>query len=379
MASFSFAFDPYSQQNALMLQLKYQLLVCFFLSFCFLQTLAAAPSLRVDEKPFGATGDGQAVKLFTLHNSRGMSVSVMEYGGIITEIRAPDRNGQFTNVLLGAKSLDEYLHGFAGSAAVIGRFANRIANARFTLDGKEYKLAANNGKNHLHGGIKGFASVVWAGKALPVKNNEAAVELTYFCKDGEEGYPGNLNVKVTYSLNDNNEFRIEYEASTDKATPVNLTNHAYFNLAGGGDILDHILWLNADQYTPTDEGLIPTGESASVQGTPLDFAKPTRVGERFNQLPPKLNGYDHNFVIKGGGKSMVLTARLTDPKSGRVMEVKTDQPGVQLYTGNHVNHRGLCLETQHFPDAVNQPKFASAILRPGQKFKTSTIFTFSAK
>jgi aldose 1-epimerase len=356
-----------------------QVAICIVLSLCIVQALAVAPAQRVEEKAWGSTPDGKPVKLFTLRNAKGMTVSVMEYGGVITEIQAPDRNGKTVNVLLGAKSFDEYSKGFAGSAALIGRFANRIADARFKLDGKEYKLAANNGKNHLHGGPKGFASQVWTGKALPAKNDEAAVELTYFSKDGEEGYPGNLNVKVTYALNDNNEFSITYEASTDNATPVNLTNHAYFNLGGEGDCLDHVLWLAADNYTPVDDGLIPTGEVKSVKGTPLDFTKPTRVGERFNELPPKLNGYDHNFAIDGGGGSMVLCARVTEPKSGRVMEVKTDQPGVQLYTGNHLKHRGLCLETQHFPDSVNKPQFASPIVRPGKAFKTVTVFAFSAK
>jgi aldose 1-epimerase len=376
-----FALRVGSTQNAVMHQISLQLVICVVISLCVLQALAAEPARRVEEKPFGTMPDGRAVKLFTLRNATGMSVSFMEYGGIITEIQAADRDGKFANVLLGAKSLDEVLHGFAGSAALIGRFGNRIANARFTLDGKEYKLAANNGKNHLHGGPTGFANRLWTGKALPPKSNESAVELTYLSKDGEEGYPGNLHVKVTYTLNDRNEFRIDYEASTDKATPVNLTNHAYFNLAGGGDILDHVLWINADRYTPTDEGLIPTGEIAPVKGTPLDFTQPTRVGERFNQLPPKLNGYDHNFAINGAGgeHNMVLTARVTEPKSGRIMEVKTDQPGVQLYTGNHVNHRGLCLETQHFPDSVNQTKFETPIVRPGKTFKTNTVFAFSAK
>jgi aldose 1-epimerase len=356
-----------------------QLAICLVLSLCIMQALAITPAQRLEEKPWGTTPEGKPVKLFTIRNAAGMTVSVMEYGGVITQIQAPDRSGKMVNVLLGAITFDEYSKGFAGSAALIGRFANRIANARFTLDAKEYKLAANNGKNHLHGGPKGFASQVWAGKALPPKNNEAAVELTYFSKDGEEGYPGNLNVKVTYLLNDQNEFSITYEASTDKATPVNLTNHAYFNLAGEGDCLDHILWLAADNYTPVEDDLIPTGEVASVHGTPLDFTKPTRVGDRINQLPAKLNGYDHNFAINGGGGTLVLCARVTDPKSGRVMEVKTDQPGVQLYTGNHINHRGLCLETQHFPDSVNKPQFASPIVRPGKPFKTVTLFAFSAK
>lgn len=360
-----------------MLQLNIQLVLCLLVSLCILQSLAVSAAQPVEEKPFGKTPDGREVKLFTLRNA-GMSVSIMEYGAVITEVLAPDRNGKLANVLLGAKTFDEY-RGFAGSAAVIGRFANRIANARFSLDGKEYQLAANNGKNHLHGGNKGFASVVWDGKALPSRDGESAVAFTYLSKDGEEGYPGNLEVKVTYTLTDRNELRLDYEAATDKATPVNLTNHAYFNLAGEGKVLDHILWLAAEKYTPTDDGLIPTGEIASVRGTPLDFTTPTRVGDRIEQLKPKLNGYDHNFVIDGGGKSVVLMARVTEPTSGRTMEVKTDLPGVQLYTGNHLGHRGLCLETQHFPDSINQPKFASPVVRPGQRFKSTTVFAFAAK
>lgn len=339
----------------------------------------AAGLERIEETSFGKMPDGKSVKAFTLRNANGATAQVIEHGAIITKLQFPDRKGAFTNVVLGAKSLNEYLNGFHGSAAVIGRFANRIAGARFTIDGVEYKLAANNGPNHIHGGRKGFASVLWEGKALPAKAGESSVQLRYLSKDGEEGYPGNLEVKVTYTLTDKNEFRVDYEASTDKATPVNLTNHAYFNLAGDGTALDHELWLAASHYTPADEGLIPTGEIAPVKGTPLDFTRMTRVGERIAQLRPKLNGYDHNFVIDNGGKSLTETARLKDPKSGRIMTVHTTEPGVQLYTGNHLNHRGLCLETQHFPDSVNQPKFPSPIVRPGHPFKSTTVFAFSAE
>jgi aldose 1-epimerase len=356
-----------------------KLLLLVLLTVSFSATCVAATPPRVEEAQFGKLKDGTPVKIFTLRNAHGMTAKVMEYGAIITEIQALDRQGRATNILLGAKSLDEYLNGFGGSAALIGRFANRIANAKFTLDGVEYKLAANNGKNHLHGGRAGFASKHWRGQALPSKPGESAVQFSYTSKDGEEGYPGNLDVKVTYTLTDKNEFRIDYEATTDKATPVNLTNHAYFNLAGGGNILDHELRLNAAHYTPTDDGLIPTGELAPVKGTPLDFTEPARVGARFDQLPTKLNGYDHNFVIDGGGKSLLQFARLKDPKSGRVMIASTTEPGVQLYTGNHLKHAGLCLETQHFPDSVNQPKFPSVILRPGEKFHSTTVYTFSAE
>jgi aldose 1-epimerase len=284
-----------------------------------------------------------------------------------------------TNVVLGAGSLESYLKGFPGSAAVIGRVANRIARAQFTLDGVTYKLAANNGPNHIHGGRRGFAQVVWQAQPLPPGEREASVRLTYLSKDGEEGYPGNLTVHVTYTLTDDNVLRIDYEATTDKATPVNLTNHAYFNLAGGGDVLDHELWLAADRYTPADDQLIPTGEVASVKGTPLDFTVPARIGARIQQLKPKPNGYDHNYVLGGDGGTLVLVGRASDPASGRVMEVCTTEPGVQLYTGNHLKHGGFCLETQHYPDSVNRPQFPSTILRPGQVFKSSTTFAFSVK
>ena len=329
---------------------------------------------EVTESDFGKMPDGTPVKLFTLRNGKGITAKVITYGAIITEIQASDRNRAMTNVVLSAPDLESYLKGFGGAAAVMGRYANRIAKARFSLDGIEYKLAANNGKNHLHGGPKNFSKVVWQGKTLP-----NGVELTYVSKDGEEGYPGNLTVKVTYTLTENNELRIDYEATTDKATPVNLTNHAYFNLAGGGSVLDHQLWLAADRYTVADAELIPTGEIAPVKGTGLDFTTPTRISTRIDQFKPRPGGYDHNFVLNTDGKQPVLAARLTDPKSGRVMEVRTTEPGMQLYSGNHLKHGAVCLETQHYPDSPNQPKFPSTILRPGQTFKSTTIFAFSVK
>lgn len=337
----------------------------------------AAPSAQ--ESDCGKTPEGATVRVFTLQNSKGASAKVMNYGAIIMELNMPDKNGQFTNVLLHPDRCEEYFKGFPAAAAVIGRVANRIAKASFSLDGAEYKLAANNGPNHIHGGRKGFATVVWEAEALPPRKDSAAVRFTYESKDGEEGYPGDLTVSVTYTLTDANEFRIDYEAKTDKATPVNLTNHAYFNLAGEGDALEHELWLAADKYTPADDQLIPTGEVAPVKGTALDFTKPTRIGERIDAFKPKINGYDHNYVIRGGGKSLTLCARLHDPKSGRTMEVRTTEPGVQIYTANHVNHRAVCLETQHYPDSVHQPKFPSVIVRPGKPFKSTTVFAFAAK
>ena len=334
------------------------------------------PLTGISEREFGKLPDGTSVRAFNLQNTKGARVEIISYGCIITEILVPDRNGVMTNIVLGASNLETYLKGFGGAAAVMGRYANRIAAARFSLDGVEYKLAANNGKNHLHGGPKNFAKAVWTGKW---NSPPPTVQLTYLSKDGEEGYPGNLTVKVTYTLTENNELRVDYEATTDKATPVNLTNHAYFNLAGGGSALDHELWLAAEEYTPTDADLIPTGEIAPVKGTGLDFTMPTRIGARIDQFKPKPGGYDHNFVLKGDGKQPVLAARLTDPKSGRVMEVRTTEPGVQLYSANHLKHNSVCLETQHYPDSPNQPKFPSTILRPGQTFKSTTIYAFSVK
>jgi aldose 1-epimerase len=343
----------------------------------------------IEEHDWGQMPDGTAVKLFTLRNAHGLVAKIATYGAIITELRVPDRTGSMTNVVLGADSLETYLKGFPAAAAVIGRFANRIANARFTLDGVEYKLAANNGPHHIHGGRRGFAQVVWQGEALPVTGGAAAVKLSYLSKDGEEGYPGNLTVSVTYTLTENNELRLEYEARTDKATIVNLTNHAYFNLAGAGDALDHLLWLSAERYTPADNQLIPTGEIASVKGTPLDFTTPTRIGARIEQLKPKVNGYDHNYVLDNEAKSLVRFARVVEPGSGRVMEVSTTEPGVQLYTGNHLQkvvgtggatfgrHGGFCLETQHYPDSINKPGFPSVVLRPNQIFRSTTVFKFS--
>lgn len=342
---------------------------------------------RLEEREFGKMPNGTAVKLFTLCNANGMSAKIMTYGAILTELQVPDRHGVATNVVLSADTLEQYLKGFRAPAAIIGRVANRIAGARFTLDGVEYKLAANDGPNHIHGV---FDKRAWEAEAILPAEGRAAVQLTYLSKDGEEGYPGNLTVRLTYTLSDANELRLDYAAATDRATPINLTSHAYFNLAGGGDVLDHELWLAASRYTPADDALIPTGQIATVEGTPLDFTQPTRIGARIAQFYPKPGGYDHNFVLDGepgqraavppgNAKPLVLAARVREPVSGRVMEVRTTEPGVQLYTGNHLKHAALCLETQHYPDSVNHPVFPSTILRPGQTFHSTTTFTFSAK
>ena len=363
-------------------------LTLFFASFS--TVLAAAPVNRLEKSSFGRMPPGQEVEQFILRNTNGMIVKLISYGATITQVLIPDQKGALTNVVLGAETLEAYVQGFPAAAAVIGRVANRIAKAQFTLDGKEYRLAANNGPNHIHGGKVGFAKVVWQARALPVEPGRASVQFSYFSKDGEEGYPGNLKVSVTYTLTDKNELLLEYEASTDKATPINLTNHAYFNLAGYGDILDHELWLDAENYTPADEALIPTGSISSVKGTPLDFTKPTAIGARIEQLKPKMNGYDHNFILKGAGQVTVVAARARDPKSGRTVEMRTTEPGLQIYTGNHLNgvksiggvvfskHGGFCLETQHYPDSIHHPQFPSTVLQPGKTFKSTTIFVFGS-
>jgi aldose 1-epimerase len=341
-------------------------------------SLQARDLRRVETADFGKTPDGSEVKLVTLRNSKGMSAQIISYGAIIKELQAPDRNGNFTNVVLTTNSLEKFEHGFNGAAAVIGRVVNRIGGAQFELDGTTYKLAANEKKNTIHGGRKGFAQAVWTVEEAAKKKNESAVKLTYLSKDGEEGFPGNLNVTVVYSLTDKNEFRIEYQARTDKPTIANLTNHAYWNLAGGGSCLDNILLIPSSHFTPTDGDLIPTGEILPLKGTPMDFSEPTRIGERIEQLKPKLNGYDHNYVL-GKGKGLKLAARLVEPNSGRTMEVRTTQPAVQLYTGNHVGHTAVCLETQHYPDAIHHQNFPSTVIRPGKPLKETTLFTFLAK
>jgi aldose 1-epimerase len=315
----------------------------------------------------------------------------MTYGGIITEVHVPDRQGKTADVVLGCDTLDAYLAGHPHFGAITGRVANRIAKGRFTIDGQEYKLALNNGPNTLHGGLKGFDKKVWkaedaSGSAGP------AVKLTYLSPDGEEGFPGNLSTTVTYTLTPDDAIRIDYSATTDKPTAVNLTNHSYFNLAGhdSGAILDHELMMAADQYTPSDETLIPTGELRSVKGTYLDFTTPAVIGSRFDQIKANPAGYDDNYVIRPDTKSPAFAARVRDPKSGRVLEMFTTEPGVQLYTSNFLNgfkgkggatygqHQAFCLEAQHFPDAIHHPNFASIVLRPGSTYTQTTIYKFSA-
>jgi aldose 1-epimerase len=347
----------------------------------------------VQKQVFGKTPDGTEVDLYTLTNASGMTAKIMTYGAILTELDVPDRDGKSEDVTLGFDSLKDYLAGHPFFGATVGRVANRVAKGRFTLDGKEYKLATNNGPNSLHGGLKGFDKVVWKAEPQTVADG-AAVKFEYVSKDGEEGYPGTLTATVTYTLTNENELRLDYTATTDKATPVNLTNHTYFNLAGAksGDILDHELMLAADKYTPSDDTLIPTGEIKPVKDMPLDFTIPRRIGERINQLKGDPVGYDHNFVLNSEGKKLALAARVRDPKTGRVMEMYTTEPGVHFYTGNFLDgkqtgrggvvykkHAGFCLEAQHFPDSVNHPNFPSMILKPGETYKQTTIYKFSAK
>ena len=327
-------------------------------------------------------------KAFTLTNANGLVAKVADYGTIITELHVPDRQGKLGDIVLGFDNLDQYLKGHPFFGCTVGRVANRIANARFTLDDKTYTLAAKNGPNHLHGGLKGFDKMVW--KAEPQAG--AAVRFSYTSPDGEEGYPGTLAVVVTMTLTDANELRLDYTATTDKPTPVNLTNHSYFNLAGEGDVLAHELMIAADYYTASDSALMPTGEIKPVKDTPMDFTTPQPIGSRFAQLHTNPLGYDDNYVLSAGGRGLALAARVYELRSGRVMEVHTTQPGVQFYTANFLNgsltgKRGvvyqqycaLCLETQHFPDSVNQPKFPSVILRPGQTYRHTTIHKFSTQ
>jgi len=342
---------------------------------------------RLEETVFGRMPDGRAVQQFTLRNRNGMTIRIISYGAIVTEIQAPDRDGNTINVVYGSDTLEPYLAGFP-AAAVIGRVANRIANARFSIDEVEYRVTVNHrGRHHIHGGDRGFAKVLWDAEALPVTENEAAVKFTYLSVDGEDGYPGNVTATVTYTLTDDNELRLDYTASTDRPTIINMTNHAYFDLGGDGDLSTHELWLNADRYTLADNELIPTGDIVSVTDTPLDFTTPEFIGARLDQIHEPVEGfYDHNFVFNtdnpgvGGGvtedEGIVLVARVRELGSGRVMEVRTDQPAVQLYTGNPV---GFCLETQNYPDAINHENFPSPILRPGIPYRTTTIFTFSAE
>ena len=336
--------------------------------------------------------DGNKITQYTLTNPNGMSVKIINYGGTVTDIMTPDKNGKMGNVVLGYDSLAGFLQtGNPYFGCLVGRYANRIANAKFTLDGKEYALAPNNDGNSLHGGTKGFDKRVWTASDINT-DSVSSIKFTYDSKDGEEGYPGNLHSEVVYTLTKNNELKIEYKATTDKATPVNLTNHCYFNLSAGADstILDHELMLKADKYTPVNDKLIPTGRIDDVKGTPMDFTAAKKIGR---DLPQVTGGYDHNWVLNKSGNNLEMIASLYHPANGRYMEVYTTEPGIQFYSGNfldgtlkntrggakYIKHAGLCLETQHFPDSPNQPAFPNTILKPGETYTQTTVYKFSVK
>lgn len=335
--------------------------------------------------------DGRQIYQYTFSNTKGMDVSIINYGGIIKNLIVPDKNGHCQDVVLGFDHLKQYLTKNSNYfGCIAGRYANRIALGKFELDGTIYHLAANNGPNHLHGGIKGFDKVVWNAENFLFPDS-AGVVLTYFSKDGEEGYPGNLKARVIYTLNNNNELRIEYQVTTDKPTVINLTNHSYFNLLGQGNgkVYSHRLQIPADKYLPVDENRIPTGEIAPVQQSPMDFRQYEEIGRRIGQVE---GGYDHTYVLNGFNGKLQRAASVYEPLSGRIMEVLTDQPGIQFYSGNFLDgsitgkgnrayqqHDGFCLETQHFPDSPNQPSFPSTVLRPGEKYQTTTIYRFKAE
>jgi aldose 1-epimerase len=359
--------------------------------------LHAQKQTGVHKQVFGKLANCTSVDLYVLTNKNGVQAAITNYGARLVSLKAPDRNGKFADILLGYDDAAGYENGKAFVGATVGRYANRIAKGKFSLNGKTYTLALNNGPNSLHGGAKGFDQKVWTAKEVSL-SGVPGVEFTYLSPDGEEDYPGNLYVKATYTLDDSNNLQITYEATTDKTTVVNLANHAYFNLAGegSGDILKQVLTLHADRFTPVDATLIPTGELRSVKGTPFDFTRPTAIGARINGDDPQLKmggGYDHNFVLNGGQtESPKLAAEAYDPQSGRVLQVLTTQPGVQFYSGNSLSdsihgksghpyppRAGFCLETQHYPDSPNQPKFPSATLKPGETYHQVTILRVSTR
>jgi aldose 1-epimerase len=358
------------------------------LSALLLSASAMNAATKITPASFGKTKDGAAVQIFTLTNKNGVEARIMTYGGRVVSLKTPDKTGAMGDVVLGFDSLDGYLGDNPYFGALVGRYANRIGHAQFTLDGVLYKMAKNDGDNCLHGGLRGFDKVVWTPKML----GDGGLQLTYLSKDGEEGFPGNLKTTVVYHLTDANELKIDYEATTDKDTVLNLTNHSYFNLKGSGDILDHVLTINANRFTPVDSGLIPTGTLQMVAGTPFDFTKATAVGARINSADEQIKlgrGYDHNWVLNKKGGELSMAARVEEPTSGRVLEVWTTEPGVQFYTGNFLDgtihgkggqvykqRSALCLETQHFPDSPNKPNFPSAVLKPGGKYKTTTVYKF---
>jgi len=364
-------------------------LTVFLMFGCKESTRYGEKKMSIKKEAFGKTADGKNVDLYTLTNANGLKAEIMTYGSIVTSLQVPDRDSNLADIVLGYDTLDEYIKASPYFGAIVGRYGNRIAKGKFTLNGVEYSLATNDGENHLHGGIKGFDKVVWNAETIETDAGPA-LKLTYLSKDGEEGYPGNLNCTVIYTLTNDDEFKISYEAETDKPTVLNLTHHGYFNLAGhnSGDILGHELMLNADHFTPVDEGLIPTSEIKSVKGTPMNFTKPMPIGSRIAEVK---GGYDHNYVLNKPDDSLTLAASVYEPKTGRVMEIFTTEPGIQFYSGNFLDgsnkgkgavynkHNGFCLETQHFPDSPNKPNFPSVVLKPGEKYTHLTVHKFSVR
>ncbi len=356
---------------------------------CSSQKEAAVTPEKTAKTSWGKTPEGEAVDVYTLSNAKGSEARISTYGGVVVSLRVPDRSGAIADVVAGFDRFEDYLKPPPYFGAIIGRYGNRIGNARFSLDGMEYTLATNDGQNHLHGGLRGFDKRLWTAKPL----SSQSLELTYLSKDGEEGYPGNLAATVTYTLSDANELKIEYAATTDKDTVVNLTNHSYFNLSSEGDILGHQVVIYGDRFTPVDKGLIPTGELRDVAGTPFDFRTATAIGERIDRKDEQLifgRGYDHNWVLNRSGSGLEPAAKVVDPKSGRVMDVLTTEPALQFYTGNFLdgtlNGKGrsytrrsaFCMETQHFPDSPNKPTFPSTVLKAGGRYQTTTVYRFSA-
>jgi aldose 1-epimerase len=365
---------------------------------CGSSSMETAKNNPIETTPFGTTSNGEQITLYTLTNVNGMQAKISTFGGDIVSLTAPDRTGNYADIVLGYDNVDGYIKDSSNFGALIGRYGNRIGKARFTLDGTEYILAKNNGDNHLHGGTIGYNLVVWNAEEISGEDY-TGLKLSYLSVDGEEGYPGNLNITVSYSLTNENEFRIDYAATTDKKTVVNLTNHSYFNLAGVAKgistILGHELTLFADKFTPVDSGLIPPGELRPVEGSPMDFRTPVAIGARIGQDEEQLifgGGYDHNWVLNSSDGSLALAARVYEPTTGRVMEVMTTEPGIQFYTGNFLDgseigkdgvpyefRTAFCLETQHFPDSPNKPEFPSTVLNPGEKYSTTTVYRFKAK
>ena len=371
------------------------LLLAAATAICFVgcETITDAPD-HITKAAFGETLDGQKVDIYTLRNDKGTEARICNYGGIVVSLKVRDRNGKLGDVVLGYDSLASYIKATPYFGCLVGRYGNRIAKGKFTLNGKEYTLAVNNGPNSLHGGVKGFDKVVWEATPLHTKLGPA-LELKYVSKDGEEGYPGNLSVTAVYTLTDDNALRLDYTATTDKDTVLNLTHHSYFNFAGSGDILNHQVQIYADKFTPVDANLIPTGQLRSLDGSPLDFRRAEKIGARIKNDDEQLklgNGYDHNYVLNKPAGQLGLAARVYEETSGRLMEVWTTEPGMQFYSGNFLDgtitgkagwtyqfRNGFCMEPQHFPDSPNHPEFPTTVLKPGQVYKNTIMYKFSVR